>query len=139
MIPFRTYLSSFLSDDPKTSLYGMGVVSDHDVFHNMSTDRDMKSFLKGKKFDKENLEQLMLALGSKRKNMYEWFRRLAKSVVFNMQLPLTLLSDEEEEGPFIFQEAPDYKGGCQERVRQAARGVKETKTGRRRRCGTGVR
>eukprot|EP01033_Poteriospumella_lacustris_P007859 gene7859-5651_t len=70
----------------------MGVVSDHDVFHNMSTDRDMKSFLKGKKFDKENLEQLMLALGSKRKNI-----------------------DEEEEGPFIFQEAPDYKGGCQER------------------------
>eukprot|EP01033_Poteriospumella_lacustris_P013327 gene13327-9548_t len=89
MTPFRTYLSSFLSDDPKASLYGMGIVSDHDMFHNMATDRDMKAFLKGKKLDKGNLEQLMLALGSKRKNLYEWFRRMAKSVVFCMQLPLT--------------------------------------------------
>jgi hypothetical protein len=89
MTPFRAYLSSFLSDDPKASLYGMGIVSDHDLFHNMSTDRDMKAFLKGRKLDKGNLEQLMLALGSKRKNLYEWFRRMAKSVVFCMQLPLT--------------------------------------------------
>lgn len=88
MGPFRTNLATYLSDKPETSLYGLKIVSDHDLFHNMSTDRDMRNFLKSKKI-KGDMEQLMLALASKRKNLYEWFRRLAKTVIFYMQLPLT--------------------------------------------------
>eukprot|EP01033_Poteriospumella_lacustris_P005135 gene5135-3663_t len=89
MGPFRMHMSLYLSDDPKKSLYGLGFVSDHDLFHNMANDTDMRRFIKDHKIDHPKPGQFVLALGMKRRNLFEWFRRLCRYVVFQMQLPLT--------------------------------------------------
>lgn len=63
------------------------MVSDHDLFRNMAN--DMKQFIKDNKIFHAKPGRYMLALGMKRRNLYECFRRLCRSVIFNIQLPYT--------------------------------------------------
>eukprot|EP01033_Poteriospumella_lacustris_P014872 gene14872-10633_t len=48
MIPFRKYLSAYLSESVLVSLYGLKTVSDFDLFHNMKA---LVAFLKANKID----------------------------------------------------------------------------------------
>lgn len=73
MRPFRHYLSSYLSADIEKSHYGLRVVSDFDLYTNMSTDAD---FTENQSINKKYAEKLK----KNRRNLRSWFHRFVEKV-----------------------------------------------------------
>lgn len=80
-------IGTMLSDKVETSFYGCGVVSDFDLFINMSTDPDFNDLCP--RFNVELDSPLYIDLKKKRTNLRRWVGRLRDQLVHSFGLPET--------------------------------------------------
>jgi hypothetical protein len=82
-------ISIELSQDLNQSRYGMNIVSDFDLFHNMATDKEFLDFLmKSKRFDVADVNQYS-KLKKNRSNLRQWLLRIRNNVILDFELPET--------------------------------------------------
>jgi hypothetical protein len=87
------YLSVGLSQDKQASRYGRKIVSDFDMYHNMSTDKQFNELLESIYFD-FNRKEDFYALKKNRSNLRQWLLRLRNNLIEDFELPET--PDKEE-------------------------------------------
>lgn len=93
MRSFRYYLSSKLPNKLDVSRYGLGLVSDFDLYVNMATDVELKAFMEKHRIDVKHIDKLK----KNRRNLRAWFSRFVESVLIYMNLPET--PDLEDKKP----------------------------------------
>lgn len=89
MTNFRLYLSAYLPDSNLYSKYGLGLMSDFDLYHNCKSPKQLEATMASYQIDAKR----SLDLVSARTNLSSWIRRLSKDIVRLMDLPGTPVPD----------------------------------------------
>lgn len=91
-VPFKSallkYIASSLPTTVEKSKYGIGLISDFDLYHNMKTDKDMFSFLNKTKLTISDVTTITI-LKKNRTNQRQWLTRIRNNIISDFELPDT--------------------------------------------------